>query len=409
MADSDQLRDQLRTLSIPRDRRPGPSARPRRGPWTAVLAMCVLGLAGYFGWERFGDRFAAWAGRSKAAPAAAVRSVRVVAAPIAAATPVLTATGKIVSDHLVEVQTKVSGQVVALHFEQGDTVERGQVLAEIESDTYRARRDEAAATLEKARANLAFQEVNFDRVRRLHAQSQASDIEFADARRALDEARAQVAADEALLAFAEKLLRDCQVVAPINGVILERNVEVGDFVAAEGGRGAMANAQFGAIADMSKLRVEVDVSELDIRRLRRGMPCLVVPDAHKDRRYRGEVLWIDPGANYAKATVQVKVRIFEPDADLRVEGAAQVQFFTEPPWEAAAEATALRVPLSSVVTDADGTTHVYVARDGRWRRVSVQLGARDAASAEVVSGLNAGDEVAAGDLAQLREGAAVRG
>ena len=239
-----------------------------------MLAVCVLGLAGYLVWERFGSRIAVWASRSAAAPAPAVRSVRVVAAPAVAATPVLTATGKIVSDHLVEVQTKVSGQVVALHFEQGDTVQRGQVLAEIESDTYRARRDEAAATLEKARANLAFQEINFERVRRLHAQSQASDIEFAEARRGLDEARAQVAADEAQLAFAEKLLRDCQVVAPIGGVILERNVEVGDFVAAEGGRGAMANAQFGAIADMSKLRVEVDVSELDIRRLRRGMPCL---------------------------------------------------------------------------------------------------------------------------------------
>ncbi len=409
MADSEQLRDQLRTLSIPRDRRPGPPVRARRGPLTGLLALAVVGLAGYLGWERFGDRLARWVGRSPTAPAAAVRTVRVVAAPPAAATPVLTATGKIVSDHLVEVQTKVSGQVVALYFEQGDAVQRGQVLAEIESEIYRARRDEAAATLMKSRANLAFQEFNFERLSRLHAQSQASDLEFADARRALDEARAQVAADEALLALAEKLLRDCQVVAPISGVILERNVEVGDFVAAEGGRGAMANAQFGAIADMTKLRVEVDVSELDIGRVRRGMPCLVVPDARKDRRYRGEVLWVDPGANYAKATVQVKVRIFEPDAELRVEGAAQVQFFTEPPWDVPAEATALRIPLSSVLTDSDGSTHVYVAREGRWRRVPVQLGARDAASAEVVSGLSADDEVAAGDLAQLREGAAVRG
>src|SRR5690606_8225607 len=130
------------------------------------------------------------------------------------------------------------------------------------------------------------------------------DIEFADARRALNEARAQVEQSQAALDWAEKVLRDCDVLAPIAGVVLERNVEVGDFVAAEGGLGANANAQFGTIADMTKLRVEVDISELDIARLRKGMRCRITPDAYKDRRYPGYIMWIDPGANYSKATVQ---------------------------------------------------------------------------------------------------------
>ena len=120
------------------------------------------------------------------------------------------------------------------------------------------------------------------------------------------------------------------MVAPIAGVILERDVEVGDFVSAEGGRSAMANSQFASIADMTKLRVEVDVSELDIARLRTDLPCVVVPDAYKDRRYHGHVMWLDPGANYAKATVQVKVRIDDPDDYLRVEGAAQVPISIRP-------------------------------------------------------------------------------
>ena len=72
------------------------------------------------------------------------------------------------------------------------------------------------------------------------------------------------------------------------------------------------------------LRVEVDISELDITRLHKNMPCRITPDAYKDRNYTGHIMWLDPGANYSKATVQVKVRIDNPDEFLRVEGSAKV-------------------------------------------------------------------------------------
>lgn len=365
--------------------------------WTTLLfALATLVLGGYVAWEKFGQRLGLPVA-TQPARSEGVRLMRVVAEHGADGRPVLTATGKIVSDHRVEVATKVSGQIVGLYFEQGDRVAEGQILARIEDVAYRARRDEAAARLAQAQANLAYQEVNLARVLRLHEQAQCSDIELAEARRAFEDARASIEANEAALAFANKLLRDCEVVAPIAGVVLERNVEVGDFVAAEGGRGAMANSQFGAIADMTRLRVEVDVSELDIGRLRADMPCTVIPDANKERRYRGHVLWIDPGANYAKATVQVKVRIDDPDEHLRIEGAAQVQFFDQAPdARLATQPARIWIPLAACQLDESGTAgSVRVSENGSLRERRVALGQRTATQAEVLGGLREGEEIAA--------------
>jgi len=309
------------------------------------------------------------------------------------------------------VATKVSGQIVSLHFEQGDRVEQGRTLARIEDVLYRARRDEAAARLERSTANLQFQKINFERVAGLVESESAPDIEYADAKRALAEAEALVSADRAALEFTQKTLSDCQVVAPIAGVILTRNVEVGDFVAAEGGRGANANAQFAIIADMTQLRVEVDISELDIIRIHQGMRCTILPDAYKDRRYQGYVMWLDPGANYSKATVQVKVRIENPDDYLRVEGSAQVAFLagTAASGSTGVQAPAIWIPSTACLSDPKGgASSVFLLEDGRLRKTPVTLGQRVGDRVEVTGGLRAGQTIAADGLDRLADGQRVR-
>jgi len=349
-----------------------------------------------------GQKLGSVVGTSAAAP---VRLIEVTAQRAPKAQPVLTATGKIVSDHRVAVSTKVSGQIIALYFEQGDRVERGQVLARVEDVLYRARRDEAAARLERTIANLEFQKVNFERVSRLALAESAPDIELADAKRALAEGQAQVEADRAVVEWAQKALTDCEVVAPIAGVVLTRNVEVGDFVAAEGGRGAMANAQFAIIADMTKLRVEVDISELDIIRIRKDMPCVITPDAYKDRRYTGYVMWLDPGANYSKATVQAKVRIENPDEYLRVEGSAQVSFYGELHEENRDATASIWIPASACRPDASSQRcSVFRVIDGRLQSTPVTIGRRQADQLEVLSGLSAGESIVADQIEQLTHG-----
>ena len=335
-----------------------------------------------------------------------VRLITITARDSSQPLPVYTATGKIVSDHKVLVNTKVSGQIVDLRFEQGDSVQDGQVLARIEDVLYKARRDQAAADLEKSRASLAYQEINFDRVQRLFEIKNAPDIEFADAKRALDEAKAQVAANTAELEFAQKALTDCNVLAPISGVILERNVEIGDFVAAEGGRGAIANAQLCTIADMTKVRVEVDISELDVARIHKDMACVITPDAYKDRRYDGHVMWLDPGANYSKATVQAKVRVMNPDEYLRVEGSAQVLFLADDSSGEASDAgsSAIWIPSTACAKGEGDTAKVFVADGGRIQATPIKLGRQVGSQVEVVSGLAVGQRIVADGLEKLTDG-----
>ncbi len=401
---------ELRSLSISKEQRPhaGPTGRRRsaRGWFTIVMILLIgTAIAAY----SFRHSLAPMV-RDLASPANDSYSIRLMqVAETSGSEPmtVLTATGRIVSDHRVVVATKVSGQIVALSFEQGDRVQQGQVLARIEDVLYRARRDEAAARVQRSQANLTFQKTNYERVSGLIQTESAPDIEFADAKRALQEAEAQVSADQASLAFAEKTLRDCEVVAPIAGVVLTRNVEVGDFVAAEGGIGANANAQFATIADMTKLRVEVDISELDITRLRKDMPCRIVPDAYKDRQYEGHILWIDPGANYSKATVQVKVRIDEPDQYLRVEGSAQVSFLSERPDSDSSESarTTIWIPASACQIDPSKVTGaVFVAADGRLHRTPIQIGRRVGDRVEVTGGVSVGQSIVVDGLDKLSDG-----
>jgi RND family efflux transporter MFP subunit len=400
---------QLRSLAIPKDQRPDTGARAGgRSLWKGLAVGVILVAAAWIG-LRFlrpglSQRIQSAVTTSGQTPAVSI--IQVTAGREPQAQPVLTATGKIVSDHRVAVSTKVSGQIVALSFEQGDRVERGQVLARVEDVVYRARRDEAAARLERSLANLAFQKINFERVSRLVQAESAPDIEFADAKRALEEGQAQVEADRATLQWAQKALSDCEVVAPIAGVVLTRNVEVGDFVAAEGGRGAMANAQLATIADMTKLRVEVDISELDIVRIRKDMPCTITPDAYKDRRYHGFVMWLDPGANYSKATVQTKVRIENPDEFLRVEGSGQVSFFNERRDESSADAApSIWIPASACRPNpSSNNCSVFRVMDGRLQSTTVRLGRRQGDQLEIVSGLTPGESIVAERVDQLSEG-----
>lgn len=411
---STDMQTQLRSLSIGREQRPQAARVAGGGSLFKGFLLAIVLLGGGFGALRYfrpelGEKFEAMVGT--AAESAPIRLMEVAVTRVPSAQAVLTATGKIVSDHRVAVSTKVSGQIVALSFEQGDRVEKGQTLARVEDVLYRARRDEAAARLVRAQANLAFQKVNFERVSKLMDSESAPDIELADAKRALDEGQAQVEAERATLEWSQKSLDDCQVVAPIAGVVLTRNVEVGDFVAAEGGRGAMANAQFATIADMTKLRVEVDVSEMDIVRIAKDMPCVINPDAYKQREYRGFVMWLDPGANYSKATVQVKVRIENPDDFLRVEGSAQVAFHKELPTGGATAAapSSIWIPASACQIDADGkSSTVFRATDGRLQPVSVNIGRRQGEQIEITSGLSPGESIAVENPGQLSAGQRVR-
>ncbi len=375
-------------------------------------------------------------------PAAAPR-----AAPVA-----LVATGKIVSDRLVNVATKVSGQIVELLVEQGDAVEAGQVLARVEDDIYRAQRDESAArtaqaehtvaraaaeeararaAVDEARAEDALRQRDYQRMRQLNEKGQASAFEFLNsmnlaeasaaalqvaeaaaqsATAALAAARTDVDASRAILRVWQKRLDDCDIRAPLAGVILDRNAEVGDFLAAEGGRGANANAQLVSIADMTRLRVEVDVSERDIGRVSPGQRARITPDADR-RAYDAFVMWVDPVGDYARAVVQVKVRIENPGPGLRIDGSAKVEFLAPATASDAAAAAggnlwAPKAVVKLAPSGDDGLVFTIVA--GRAVGHPVRVGARAEKSVEILSGIRPGMQLICDGVDGVSERSPVR-
>lgn len=363
---------------------------------------------------------------------------------------VLVANGRIVSDVRVYVATKVSGQITSMEVEQGDYVEKDQVLARIEVDVYEAQRDEARATVERlthaieraqadqlgqqasiaeAQAEHDWRKYNLERLQALEFRDRASDVELVEAQHifegaqaalavakaaeqsaltAIDVTRAELKSAESILRLWQKRLDDCEIRAPISGVVLERNAQIGDFLAAEGGRGANANAQLVSIADMTRLRVEIDISERDIHRVYPKQEARITPDAYKSSNHRGEVMWIDPVGNYARAIVQVKVRIKDPSPQLRIEGSAKVEFLA-PKEDAATEQLAnFWLPLDAVKIPVDGSAPlVFTVIDDRAVENRVTIGSRTNKLVEVTNGVYAGMEIIASQLDEIEDGTPV--
>ncbi len=449
---TDALHEKMETLARLRIERAQRPASSRRGLWAlAALLVAVGALGAGAAWWYYRTTGVSIA----AALARKVIDVNVLLVPRQpqATQPIaLVASGRIVSDVRVNVATKVSGQITELLVEQGDPVEKGQVLARIEDVVYRAQRDEAAATLAQrahdivrreaelaraqaailqARAEAEFRRRDFERLEQLFRGGQASELEYLNARNlheaaaaavevavaAADSARASVQmartereAADAVLRVWQKRLDDCAIRAPIGGVVLERNAQVGDFLAAEGGRGANANAQLVSIADMSLLRVEIDVSERDVHRVHAGQRAVVTADADRST-YDGDVMWVDPIGDYARATVQVKVRVREPGRTLRVDGSAKVEFLadTQAASQPGSQPQSLWLPKQAVqLTPGSEDALVFTVAGGRAVANKVRLGARTDDQVEVRSGVSGGMELICENLAEVEDGSPVR-
>ena len=142
----------------------------------------------------------------------------------------------------------------------------------------------------------------------------------------IDAQRATVRQLEGALANLTIDLNNTVIRSPIAATVLERNVEVGEFVTNGfvGDRGAKGYVL--SIADLNDLRVELDVSQNDFAKVSAQQPCWIVTDAYPDKKYEGIVDLISPEANRQKATVQVRVKVLSPDGLLKPDMNATVSF-----------------------------------------------------------------------------------
>jgi HlyD family secretion protein len=379
-------------------------------------------------------------------------------------TVVLTAGGYIVAHHTIQVSSKVVGKVAWVGVEKGDRVKEGQVLVRLEDNEYQAQLgqarayldvskarlkelesgsrpqeiDAARAAVEEAQANFQNATVNLKRVEDLARQNIASQQQLDNARtqsdvtkaqlesarkrydlvkigprvEQIEYARAQVAQAQAAVDYAQTMLDSTLIRAPVNGTVLERLIEKGEMVSTMnfGGPGGV-KASVASLADLSDLQVELDINQNDFPKVSLRQDCAVTADAYPDRVYKGVVEEIAPQANRQKATIQVKVKISNPDDYLRPEMNAHVAFLASSP-SGSGTREMLSVPRSALI-QSEGKTSVFVLEGSHVKLREVQLGRDLGDRMEVAEGLGPNDRVvvrgpeglAAGQRVKVKAGA----
>jgi len=394
----------LSKLSIDRTDARAPSARRRLWPWAAGLAL--LGAAVILG-------LSAGIGDSVTVETAAVTT----AYPSQAVT-VLNATGYVVAQRKAAVASKATGRLEWLGVMEGSRVRRNEVIARLESRDVAAARDQAAASvqvatanLEQAQAELRDAERNLIRWRELAHDRLISELELDTAMTRADKARATARSNEAAIAVARANLKAADVSfdqtlirAPFDGVVLTKNANVGDnitpFSSAMDTKGAVVT-----IADMSTLEVEADVAESSLGRIAVGQPCEIQLDAVPDTRFAGVVNRIVPTVDRAKATVMVKIGFVDRDQRILPDMSAKVAFLEH------AVAAADRKPVTAVpqqaVADRDGAKVVFVVKEGRAVRTRIETG-RTLGDLIEVSGVRAGEKIVLTPLDKVGDGTRVK-
>jgi HlyD family secretion protein len=448
---TDTKHDDLQSLRIDHSLREGGGEPPT---WSRRIILGGIALVVLLG-------IVALAYRVLASETPEVEVVRAAAqgSDVAGST-VLSASGYVVAHHKISVNSKVTGRLAWIGVEKGDKVKEGQVLVRLEDQEFRAQYEQARGAVESAKARLAELEhgsrpeeiqqadhnlaearataandkITLDRTRELFAQGVVSKQNLDDATARYDasqqkvnsleqsfqlaklgprseqvqRARGDLLQAEGTMAYAKSQLDATVIRAPVSGTILERTAEKGELVTAQFASGAEGGPRGSvvALADLSDIQVELDIAQDDFAKLSPKQEGVVTLDAFKDRSYKGVIAEMSPEANRQKATVQVKVQIQNPDAYLRPEMNATVQFKAADEKTSAPKQSWVFVPTAAL-RDKDGAKFVLIAFNGKALRRAVHVQGQRSGG-YLVDSLVGGENVITTAPANIQDGQKIR-
>ncbi len=329
------------------------------------------------------------------------------------ASTVLTATGYTYARDRAAVGSRVIGRVVELKVDEGDQISKGDVIAVLDSADLRAQIDQAKARLTEAEARAADAERENGRQQRLIAEGVVTQAAADSAATALAIAKAQVETAKAILRADVAQLDYTVIRAPLSGVVIERNVEVGEMVAPGGFTSQQSTGAIVRIAGLNSLEVEADINESYIARIKPGQPAEIKIDAVPDRKYTGHLRQIVPTADRQKAVVEVKVAIDDADERLVPDMSSTVTFLgDDAARRIAQEKPRIYVPKSAVGRSG-ATPFVYRVKDGILARFEIAgvdevVDGKPSDRFEVTSGLSGGETIIKSGLEELKDGQKVR-
>lgn len=237
-------------------------------------------------------------------------------------TMTVTATGTLSAVTTVQVGSQVSGVIRALHADFNSRVEKGQLLAELDPTPFEAQVEQRRADLTRAQVQTDDARLRYERQRRLMENGLTSQAEVEAAEAALKTARAQVAQAQATLSQATTNLRYTRIVSPIDGIVVDRQYDVGQTVAAS----FQAPTLFQIAQDLTKMQVQADVDQSDIGRVKVGQVARFSVDAYPEEEFRGRIAQIRYNAlvNQNVVTYPVILEVENPEGRLRPKMTANV-------------------------------------------------------------------------------------
>jgi HlyD family secretion protein len=344
---------------------------------------------------------------------------------------VVVATGKIQPLSKVEIKSKASGIVKKLYVDYGDHVKQGQLLAELDKvqleaivreaeanyQAAQAARDSAIAALERNKVDAEGPDVPYLKLSMGRAQQMLKDgvmsksvVEDAErnyqlalnkqmsAQRNLAVSRAEIAKAEAQVAQARASLDNSQedlknstIISPIDGLVLSRDVNVGDAVSSiliMGSQGTLVMS----LGDISEVYVQGKVDEADIGKVYLAQPARIVVESFKDKKFTGKVTKISPLGKEKDnvTTFEVRVSISNPTGELKANMSANAEILLEEKKDV------LMVPEAALVYDKERNASVEFpdpkAENGR-KKIPVKLGISNGVKTEVISGVNEKQQV----------------
>lgn len=311
----------------------------------------------------------------------------------------VTATGTIEPVTEVEVGTQVSGIISHIYVDYNSEVTKGQVIAELDRENLLSDLESAQSNLANAESSLKYQTANYNRYKTMYEKGLVSADDFESARLNYEQAEAQVAVQKNNVKTAETNLGYATITAPINGVVLSKEVEEGQTVAS-----SMTTPTLFIIAqDLTDMRVIADVDEADIGGVEEGQRVVFTVDAFPDDSFEGEVTQVRQEATTESNVVTYEVVISAPNPDLKLKPGltANVNIYTiERNNVLAVPAKALKftpnqniLQKGETIEDAEATNKVWVKEGTVLKAYPVEIGLTNGTLTEIISGIEEGTKV----------------
>jgi HlyD family secretion protein len=392
-------------------------------PWLIAIVVAVVAIALYFSVQKF------------LGPKLAVHSIEV-----QDVVQTIVASGHVETPLRVDIASQITATVASIPVAEGQTVTARQLLIAMEDGEAKALVSQARATVTQAEARLrqirdlglpsARQALEQTKINRANVAKQTArtaelqakgfvgqsvlddaqkNLAIADsqvktaqlqvdsnAQRGGDYLVADAALQQAKASFdvAVARLDYTTIKAPAGGILIARNVERGDVVQA--GKVLMVLSPGG------QMQLVAQIDERNLANLRLGEKAIVAADAFPDSKFAAEIAYINPAVDALRGSVEVKLNVPAPPAQLRQDMTVSIDI------EVARRLRTLVVPTDAVNNATGAEPSVMLIRDGRANRQPVKLGLRGGGKVEVLSGLQAGDQVLASATGRIADGARVR-